>query len=236
MIDLERRRDVGEILRDAVALWAARWRTFLVIAIVVVVPIELIIFGIGLGELTDHYDADVSTRMLLLEVGVSWLLTTPLLTAMTIRALVEPERGAREAIVRGMELFVPALAVTIVATAAVIGGLFLLVLPGIFLAVRLAFVVEAVAVDDVRGAEALRRSWDLTSANFWRVLGITLLIMFLASAASQLVLLPFTEWASSADRQGIALAGTIIGAVITQPLVVIGSALLFFDLRARHSA
>jgi len=119
---------------------------------------------------------------------------------------------------------------------AVIGGLFLLVLPGIFLAVRLAFVVEAVAVDDLRGGEALRRSWLLTDRNFWRVLGISVGIYLIASGVSALIALPFTGIARNADAQGIALAGTILGNVITLPLTVIASTLLFFDLRARQSA
>lgn len=236
MIELERPRDVGEIIRDAFTVWWASPGRFVVIALAVILPIEIAIFGLGLGQLTGPYDEEPSTQVLGLELGVSWLLTTPLLTAMTIRALVSPEISIREAIVRGMELFVPALVVTAMTAVAVIGGLFLLVLPGIFLAVRLAFVVEAVAVDDLRGGEALRRSWLLTDRNFWRVLGISVGIYLIASGVSALIALPFTGIARNADAQGIALAGTILGNVITLPLTVIASTLLFFDLRARQSA
>jgi hypothetical protein len=236
VIELERQRDVGEIIRDAFTAWWASPGRFVLIAIAIIVPIEVAIFGLGLGQLTGPYDDKPSTQMLGLELAVSWLLTTPLLTAMTIRALVSPEISIREAIVRGMELFVPALVVTVMTAALVIGGLFLLILPGLFLAVRLAFVVEAVAIDEVSGEQALRRSWQLTDGNFWRVLGISVGIYLIASGVSALISLPFTGIARNADAQGIALAGTILGSVITLPVTVIASTLLFFDLRARQSA
>lgn len=235
MIELERQRDVGEIIRDAFTVWWASPGRFVLIAIAIIVPIEVAVFGLGLGQLTGPYDEKPSTQMLGLELGVSWLLTTPLLTAMTIRALVSPEISIREAIVRGMELFVPALVVTVMTAALVIGGL-LFILPGLFLAVRLAFVVEAVAIDDVRGADALRRSWQLTEGNFWRVLGISIGIYLIASGVSALIGLPFTGIARNADAEGIALAGAILGNVITLPVTVIASTLLFFDLRARQAA
>lgn len=235
MIELERQRDVGEIIRDAFTLWWASPLRFVLIAIAVIVPIEVAIFGLGLGQLSGPYDEKPSTQMLALEVGVSWLLTTPLLTAMTIRALVSPEISIREAIIRGTELFVPALVVTVMTAALVIGGL-VLILPGIFLAVRLAFVVEAVAIDDLRAGEALRRSWQLTDRNFWRVLGISVGVYLIVGVVSSLIAFPFASIARNADAQGIALAGTILGNVITLPVTVIAMTLLFFDLRARQAA
>jgi len=234
VIELERPRDVGEIIRDAFRVWWAGPGRFVVIAIAVILPIEVVIFGLGLGQLRGPYEDDPSREVMGLELGVSWLLTTPLLTAMTIRALVAPEIGIREAIVRGTELFLPALVVTVMTAVVVVGGLFVLILPGIFLAVRLAFVVEAVAIDDARAGEALRRSWQLTDGNFWRVLGISLGIYLIAAGIAAVIALPFDGIARNADAQVWALAGRIIGSVITLPVTVIASTLLYFDLRARQ--
>jgi hypothetical protein len=236
VIELERRREIDEIIRDAFTVWWASPGRFVLIAIAVIVPIEVAIFGLGLGQLTGPYDDKPTTQVLALEAGVSWLLTTPLLTAILVQALVAPESSTREAIVRGLELFVPAVAVTAMTAALVIAGLFVFILPGIFVAVRLAFVVEALVIDGVRGGEALRRSWQVTDRSFWRVLGISLGFYLVAGGVSALIQLPFAGIARNADAQGAALAGTVVGNVITLPVVVIAMTLLFFDLRARQAA
>jgi hypothetical protein len=236
VIELDRPRDGGEIVRDALMLYRAHPLTYLLIAFVIVVPVDLAVFGIGLGQLSDGYDDNTSTSMLLLESGVTLLVVSPLVTTMIIRALTAERPSAGPAIQAGLELFAAALAVIVLAFVPIVAGFFLLIVPGIVLWVRLAVVVEALVIDGTRGPDALRRSWELTAGNFWRVLGITLLILFLAGAVAQVILLPFDAWARSADSQGIALAGTIIGGVITQPFAVIGSALLYFDLRARQPA
>ena len=54
-------------------------------------------------------------------------------------------------------------------------GLLLLVIPGIYLAVRWFFVPQAVVVENARGPAALRRSRELTSGTWWRTFGIILL-------------------------------------------------------------
>ena len=49
-------------------------------------------------------------------------------------------------------------------------GCLLLVLPGIWLAVRLMFVPLLIAVDGVSFGEAFSRSWKMTSGHFWSLL------------------------------------------------------------------
>jgi hypothetical protein len=234
--EIERPRDAGEIIRDAFALYRAHPLAYLLIAFVVVVPVDVAVFGIGLGQLGGSYDSERSTGMLLLQVGVTLLVVTPLLTTMVIRALLAERPQAGPAIQAGLELFASALAVIVLAIVPIVAGFFVLLVPGIFLWVRLAFVVEALVIDGTRGPDALRRSWELTAGNFWRVLGITLLVLFLSGAAAQVFLLPFEAWGRSADRQGLVLAGTMIAGVVTQPFAVIASTLLYFDLRARRAA
>jgi hypothetical protein len=51
------------------------------------------------------------------------------------------------------------LLVSVLVGLAIIGGLILFVIPGIYIAVRLAVCIEALVVEGRRGAEAMRRSW-----------------------------------------------------------------------------
>jgi hypothetical protein len=52
----------------------------------------------------------------------------------------------------------------------VIGGFILFIIPGLIFAVYLAFAHYAVMIDNVRGIEALKKSWRTVSGRFWQVL------------------------------------------------------------------
>ena len=56
-------------------------------------------------------------------------------------------------------------------------GLVLLILPGIFLAVRWALSVPILIAENSRVIEAMQRSWDETKGNFWPIF-ITLLVVY----------------------------------------------------------
>jgi hypothetical protein len=58
---------------------------------------------------------------------------------------------------------------------AVVGGLILLILPGIFLAIRFAFVRFA-AVEGADPVESLRVSWRATRGHWWHLLGFLLVL------------------------------------------------------------
>lgn len=104
-------------------------------------------------------------------------------------------------------------AVGIVVSLLIVGGLILLVLPGIYIAVRLSCARYAY-VDRKEGVlQALRYSWDITEGNFFVVLKT-----MLASA-------------------GIMIGGIIllfIGATVTYPISVIISASLYRALATRY--
>lgn len=68
-------------------------------------------------------------------------------------------------------------AVTIVVFLAIMVGFVLFVIPGIFLAVSLAFAQTAVVIEDAGVVEALRRSWSLTSGNRIRLFALGLLVV-----------------------------------------------------------
>lgn len=69
------------------------------------------------------------------------------------------------------------IAVSFVSFVAVGIGFVLFVLPGVFLAVSLAFAQVAVAVEDAGVIEALRRSWSLTGGNRVRLFALGLVVV-----------------------------------------------------------
>jgi hypothetical protein len=104
-----------------------------------------------------------------------------------------------------------------------------LILPGIYLAIRWFFVPQTVVIDGERGPGALRRSGDLVQGSWWRTFGIVLLCQLPAV----LIGVPFASLAASADRQLFALIGEIVTQTVVAPFVALLATLLYYDLRAR---
>ena len=239
-IDLRRPRDLSALLGDGFGTYFRNFGTFVAIAAVVVVPVELILSGIGLRELWAHYDRHPSLAAQLLPAIVNWLITTPLVTAMTIYALLDLGEGrppdARRAISRGLEVFAPLFAAVALAGIGIVAGLAVLIVPGIFLAVRWYFVAATVVVEGKRGGEALQRSWDLVRGSGWRVLGILIITALAIGAATGLLQAPFNAGARGANEAFIQLIGVMVTQTLATPASAVIATLLYFDLRARKEA
>jgi hypothetical protein len=67
-----------------------------------------------------------------------------------------------------------ALLVAILVGLTVAVGFILLVIPGIIFLVFLSVSVPALVVENRRGTEAMKRSWNLVSSHFWHALGVIL--------------------------------------------------------------
>ena len=236
-VDLRRPRDVGALLSDGFGTYFRNFSTFLALAAVVVVPVQLILSGIGLKQLWAHYDKTPSAAATFLPIVVNWLITTPLVTAMTIYALLDLGEGrrpnAREAILRGLEIFTAVLVPVVLAALGIIAGLIALIVPGIYLAVRWYFVAQAVVVEERRGPAALQRSWELVSGSGWRVFGILIIASLAIGSATRALQTPFTAGASAANMAFIQLIGVMVTQILAAPAGAVIGALLYFDLRTR---
>ena len=154
-LDLSRPRELGEIVRDALGVYRRSFAVFGTLALAVVIPVELVVDGIGLGRLTSGYDATPSTEANAISAAVLFFVVTPLLTAMTATAVVEIGEGrapdARRAIQAGLDVFSPLLAVLVLVFLGVLFGILLLVLPGIYLAVRWFVAPQTVVIEGKHG-------------------------------------------------------------------------------------
>jgi hypothetical protein len=66
----------------------------------------------------------------------------------------------------------------------VLAGFIALIIPGLYLSIRLSFVDYAVAVENLSGPKALSRSFELTTNRFWRTTGYMLIGMMIVLAPS----------------------------------------------------
>lgn len=254
-LDLTKPRELGPLLTDGVRLYFAHFLKFVAIAAAVVVPAELIVSGVGLGELTSGFDNKRPLLATLMPQAVQALVTTPLITAMTVFVLLDLAGGKQPSVRRSIQsgldsfarVFVPVLAavavealVTLALVVPLVLSLNTLLVPTlifpVILAVRWYFVAESVVVDRTRGLKALRGSWDLTRGFGWRVFGVVVLVYLAFGTAAALVGTPVFALAKSADSGALVLASRILQEVLAAPAIVLVSALLYFDLKARRTA
>jgi hypothetical protein len=236
--ELRAQRDVGALLRDALAVFGRHFWLFITLSAAVVVPAELIVEGIGLEMLTSSYDASPSFAEAAVPTIVEFLVVTPIIAAICIYALHQIAAGERpragEVFVAGFEAFTPLFAAVVLAAAGIALGFVALVLPGVYLYVRWYFVPQAVVIEGVRGPQALSRSGLLVTGWWWRTFGLVLLANVAILILGLVLLTPFTAIADGTDRAVWALIGSAVTTSITAPFVALYSTLLYYDLLARR--
>ena len=90
----------------------------------------------------------------------------------------------------------------------------------IYFGITWVFVWQVALLEGCGPRAALRRSSALVKQSWWRVLGIMLLFGLIAGAISGVLGI-------------IPVLGSIVGAILSAPVAIIGSTLLYYDLRVR---
>ncbi len=134
--------------------------------------------------------------------------------------------------------------VLILSSLAIGGGLILLIIPGIYIACRLAVCVPAAILEDLGPRTSLERSWALTKDNAGRALLIYVLYFVLVIVVTLLFKWPFAVLAvlnvkdPNTFRFWLAAqqVGNFAGDVLVGPFVTIATSLLYYDLRVRKEA
>ncbi|MBC3843528.1 hypothetical protein GXW82_34970 [Streptacidiphilus sp. 4-A2] len=141
---------------------------------------------------------------------------------------------------------------------------FLLVLAAavwwLFLIIRLAPLVPVVVLESQGPKDAFTRAWRLNSGNWWRTLGITLLVSLVGSFAAQVVTTPISLLTSTSVLSGLpqpgqtwtvadlpsfsslwlyvvgSLGATYLSTVLLMPLLPLTNGLLYIDRRIRRES
>ena len=238
MIELERPRDITALFRDSLAVYGRHAHVFIALSAAVVVPVFLAVEGVGLEKLTASYDESPTVAEAAVPTVVSFLVVTPIITAICIHALrsvAAGERvGAGQAFVSGFEAFTPLFFAVLIAAAGIALGFLALILPGVYLAVRWFFVPQAVVIDGARGSTALSRSSEVVQGFWWRTFGLVVVVNLAVAIPALVLTSPFTAIATSTDEAVWALVGSIVAESVTAPFAALFSTLLFYDLCARR--
>ncbi|MDQ0673488.1 preprotein translocase subunit Sss1 [Pseudarthrobacter siccitolerans] len=117
--------------------------------------------------------------------------------------------------------------------------------------IKLMVAPAAVVIEELGALEALRRSWSLTRANWWRIFGITLVVSILVGIIGQVVMIPvsllptflsgfLSPHAGSEQDITVAVAVGVATAIVGALVGAVGyafqtsvMALIYMDLRMR---
>jgi hypothetical protein len=237
-LELARPRDITALFADSLGIYVRNAGTFLALSAGVVVPVHLVVEGAGMEQLTSGYDSSTSVAEAAIPAIVSFFVVAPLISAICIHAIRAVAAGARpsarEAIVSGLEAFAPIFFAVVLAGIGIVLGLVLLIVPGLYLAVRWYFVPQTVVIEDARSVQALSRSAALVQGAWWRTFGL-IAVANLATVVPGLLLIgPFDAVARSSDRQVWSLVGTVATETVRAPFVALFATLLYYDLRTRR--
>ena len=236
-LELRRPRDINALFGDALRAYRSHAGTFLLVSAAIIIPAELIVSGVGLRQFTGPYDDSPSVAETIIPTAVSFLVIAPLITATCIYALRDLAAGqpprAGQAITAGFEAFRPIFYAILLAALGIALGLLLLIVPGVYLAVRWYFVPQAVVLEQTSGPAALTASGRVVEGFWWRACGIVVLANLAATIPNLVLIAPFASIAHSSDRALWSLVGQMAAETVTTPFVALISTLLYFDLRSR---
>jgi hypothetical protein len=219
------------------------WRTLLAIAAVVVVPFTLLQYLVGdlvrtEGETTRNgivETASWSVGIAGLVAALAGILMYLVLTGAITRAVAAEVAGQDPSVEQsyrfGFHRLGPVLLVSVLVGLAIVGGLILFIIPGIYIGIRLCVSIEALVVEGRRGTEAMGRSWGLVGGHWWHAFGTLVVAGLLTGIVNAVITAPFgnTGW----FVQGVVAA---VATVVTMPYGVLVGVLLYLDLRARKEA
>jgi hypothetical protein len=183
------------------------------------------------------------TSLLLVIYGavfVSYLAGLVLAAALT-RASVDDLSGKPVAIgsalSTGVALILPMLGLGIVMGVAIVFGLILLIVPGIYLALRWAVAAPALVVERPGIFKAMERSASLTQNHRWAILGLIVLYAIAAFILQMIVMMAIPGgMAVMSGLSGeappiIAIVMLTAVSVITSMVATVGVAAIYFELR-----
>jgi hypothetical protein len=241
---LFRPRGVGEILVHAFKLYRLHWQNLVAIVAVVVVPVtivQVLVTDLVIGDtLTESgfrggvevVEADLPAILLggltaLVITVLTWAVLTGAITRAAAGTFLGRDLQMDESYRYGLAHLGSIILVGLLEGLAVLAGFILLVIPGIIVLTRLWVSIPALVIEDRRGREALKRSWNLVKGFSWPVFGTILVAGILTALFSSLLTLPFGD--NTLGR----IAGQSLATVITTPYSILVGILIYLNLRIR---
>lgn len=241
---LFRPRSVGEILSHAFELYRLHWRNLALTVALIVVPLAIIqvlfvdlVIDDAFGETVRRDGREVldAGAGAAIAAGLVTAIATVLMWAVVTGAITRAAAGTflgrdldiGESYRYGLARFWSIVLVGVLSALAIAVGFLLLIVPGFIVLTFLACAIPVLVIEDRRGREALRRSWDLVRGFGWHVFGTIVVATLLNGLVSSLLTAPF------GDNYAARSLAAAIASAITMPFMALVGVFLYLDLRVR---
>jgi hypothetical protein len=220
---------LGAVLDETWTLYTRFFVRFFVIALIVFAAVN-VVYALFLGAVDAESAGGAAiaglTALVVTIVGSMWL------TGALVHAVVDARDGKLETSVREAfahaRPFIGALLLTsLLAALGILGGLILLIVPGLVLAVRWSLAAQVVVLEGRRLRDALRRSNELVRGDSWPLFALIVIVAVLGGLAGSLLQAAFSAFPPFVE---VALGQTIANAVV-QPFYAIALTLAYLRLR-----
>jgi hypothetical protein len=250
---------VGEILDVAITIYRRNARTLLTLVLVVVGPVEVLSALIQASALPDD-DFITETTPGTIEVeddfwvnvaafgaaGLLSFLGATIATGACFKAIADGYLGEKAewkpALGFAARRLHSILWVTFLGALLAVLGLFLLIIPGVYLYVAFAVAVPVLLTEGLKGRKALGRSRRLVKGRWWGTFGVVVLGAILVGIVEG-ALLGLTAAVTTIDTADPTLgsflvntAATVLASLIATPFAAAFVVVLYFDLRVRKEA
>ncbi len=169
-----------------------------------------------------------------LAFAITYSIVAPLVSAAITYALGELYLGRPvtlgAAFRASLPRLLPLVGTSLLASLAILTGLLLFVIPGLYLMLAFTLLTQVIVLEDVAGMTALGRSRELLRGNMLRAVGIVVVFFITTAVLSVSIGLAFAL-VPALDAVGSALAQALAFAYYSAVLVV-----FYFEIRARKEA
>ncbi|MFO8040196.1 MAG: hypothetical protein R6U67_12190 [Sodalinema sp.] len=171
--------EVGDYFDMGWKIFKDNFSSFLTLALVIDLPLAIIQIFVPVSDNPEEMANPSNSLALGFAVLLIVLSIVSILSAliMTESSVLNRPIEVASAIQQGFSRLIPSLLVVIVSTILVAVGFILLIVPGIYIANLLYFVLYAVALRG-QGLDALSYSRDLVKGQWWKIFGRSVLISF----------------------------------------------------------
>ncbi|MBI5134471.1 MAG: hypothetical protein HZA81_03760 [Candidatus Taylorbacteria bacterium] len=165
-------------------------------------------FFVAAGIIGFTGDKSLAAQLLGMAVNLFAMLTF-VRVGLKIHAGGKPE--AKDIFAASWGMFGRYVLATLLFTVSYIAGFAALILPGVYLVVRLGVFAFALVEEDMKPLESIKRSWSLTKGRFWDLLGFSV-VLFLLNLLGALAL--------------------GVGLLITSPVCLLATVYVYQSLKA----
>ncbi len=108
---------------------------------------------------------------LIIVLGIAWILVSIYLSGVAIAA-ASGKMDLNDALAKAGSRYLPLLGTTILSIIIIILGFIALIIPGIYIMIRLALASPATVLENRSPVDSLKRSWAITAGNWWSIFWI----------------------------------------------------------------